>query len=241
MLSDDEFEEQFRMLHRAKKMYRRGIGYVYQSLELKHPGFIALVEEGKVDEALAEMSFEDAPALYWAASGLMGEFSTNPFDFELGPQIYKPVAFAYKALQLDDLFNNGAIHDLLIQVNSSLPGAMMFKAGGERASATEQFVEEYYSAAGAESQAEKARYHFERSMEISGGFSVGPYVAFASTVSVNEQNLAEFEELLTTALEIDIEAFPEMRLAAIIFKEKAQWLLDHKSDYFLLDFDEGDF
>ncbi|MBN2656973.1 MAG: TRAP transporter TatT component family protein [Spirochaetales bacterium] len=241
MLSDDEYEEQFRMLHRSKKMYRRGTGYVFQSLEASHPGFGELIDQGRIDEALSGMTVDDVPALYWAASGMMGEFSTDPFDFELGPQIYKPVAFVYKALELDESFNNGSIHDLLILVNSSLPQAMMFKAGGEEPTAIELFTKDYYKSAGAGTQAEIARFHFERSLEISGGGNAGTYISLASSVCVNEQNLAEFEELLTTALEIDPEAFPEMRLAGIIYREKAQWLLDHKSDYFLLDFDEGDF
>lgn len=241
MLSDDDYEEQYRMLHRAKNMYRRGADYLFRSLELSHPGFSELLRQGLVDEALADMTVEDVPAMYWAASGLMGEFSTDPLDFELGPQVYKPVALIYKALELDETFNNGAIHDLLIMINSSLPGAMMFKAGGENPSSTALFVEEYYKAANAVSLADRARYHFERSVEINGNSSVMPYVSLASTLSVNEQNYPEFEELLTTALEIDPEAFPEMRLASIIFQEKARWLLDHRSDYFLLNFDEGDF
>lgn len=241
MLSDDEYEEQYRMLHRAKKMYRRGAEYVFRSLEINHPGFTGKLEKGLIDEALSDMSAEDVPALYWAASGLMGEFSTNPFDFELGPQIYKPVALIYKALELDEDYNNGSIHDLLILINGSLPGSMLFKAGGEEPPATRVFAEQYYAARGVETQTEKARYHFSRSLEISGGISAGPYISLATTVSVSEQNVQEFEELLTTALEIDPEAFPEMRLAGIIYREKAQWLLDHKSDYFLLDIDEGDF
>lgn len=241
MLPDDEFERQFEMLARSKKMYRRGTDYLLRALELRHEGFLKLFEEGLMDEALAEMTAEDVPLLYWTASGLMGEFSVDPFDFSLGPVIYKSVACVYKALELDESFNNGAIHDLLIQITASLPGPMMFKAGGEEPSATELFVRNYYDSMGIEAPFDMARYHFERSNEISGGVNAGTYIALASTVCVLEQNLAEFEELLETAVEIDPDEFPEMRLAGIIYRNKAQWLLDHKSDYFLIDFDEGEF
>lgn len=241
MLSDDYYEEQTAMLSRAKKMYHRGTGYVLRAMELNHEGLGALLDQGMIDKALAEMTVKDVPALYWAASGIMGEFSTDPFDFNLSPQIYKPVAFAYKALELDETFNNGALHDLLILVNGSMPEAMMFKAGGQKEPETASFVREYYSSRNAETPYERARYHFNRSLEISGGVSAGPYISLASTVSVNEQNYPEFEELLTNALEIDPEEYPEMRLAGIIYRDKARWLLDHRSDYFLLDFDEGDY
>ena len=241
MLSDDYFEEQTAMLVRAKKMYHRGTGYVLRAMELNHKGFGELLDKGMIDEALADMAADDVPALYWAASGIMGEFSTDPFDFNLSPQIYKPVAFAYKALELDEAFNNGALHDLLILVNGSMPAAMMFKAGGDREPETARFVREYYSTRNAATPNERARYHFSRSLEITGGVSAGPYISLASTVSVNEQNYPDFEELLTKALEIDPEEYPEMRLAGIIYRDKARWLLDHRSDYFLLDFDEGDY
>ena len=117
----------------------------------------------------------------------------------------------------------------------------MFKHGEGILSQTAMFAEQYYGPDNNMNGFEKARFHFKRSVEISGGINAGTYISLASTVSVNEQNLEEFEKLLHTALEIDPDLFPEMRLAGIIYKDKAQWLLDHKSDYFLLDFDEGDF
>jgi tetratricopeptide (TPR) repeat protein len=241
MLPDEMFMEQVFMLNRSKKMYQRGTEYILDALDLKHDNFKTNLEEGLIDQILEDLDEEDVPYLYWAASGLMGEFSTDPFDFSLGPNIYKPVSFIYRALELDESYNNGAIHDLLILINSSLPGPMMFKASDEGKSYTALYTGQYYEALNAETAFDKARYHFEKSVEVSGGTSAAPYISLASTVSVNEQDYEEFEKLLNTALEIDPDLFPEMRLAGIIYRDKAQWLLDHKSDYFLLDFDEGDY
>ena len=241
MLSDEQFMEQDSQFQRSKKMYKRGTEYVLQALELKHEDFREKLDLGLIDEALEEMDAGDISALYWAASGMMGEFSTDPFDFNLGPNIYKPVAFIYKALELDETYNNGAIHDLLILINSSLPDALMYKSIEGAESATREFTNNYYSSLNLSSGFEKARYHYARSVEISGGISASPYISLASTVSVNEQDYEEFERLLNTALKIDPELFPEMKLAGIIYRDKAQWLLDHKSDFFLLDFDEEDF
>jgi len=241
MLPDQLFMEQVSMLARSKKMYKRGTGYIIDALDLRHENFKENLEAGLIDQVLQDMDVEDVPYLYWAASGMMGEFSTDPFDFSLGPHIYKPVAFIYKALELDENYNNGAIHDLLILINSSLPTALMFKNIDDMKSHTSDYFDRYYSSLNVDSPFDKARYHFDRSLEISNGNSAAPYISLASTVSVNEQDYDEFEKLLNSALEIDPDLFPEMRLAGIIYRKKAQWLLDHKSDYFLLDFGEGDF
>jgi predicted anti-sigma-YlaC factor YlaD len=241
MLPDEEFMDQHYMINRSKKMYRRGTEYVLDALELRHKGFRDKMEQGLIDDALSDMEKDDVASLYWAASGLMGEFSCDPFDFNLGPGIYKPVALIYKALELDETFNNGAIHDLLIAINSSLPVELMYKQGTGGKSQTAIFTDKYYGSMQLDTSFDKARYHFARSVDISGGLSASPYISLASSVSVNEQNIVEYEELLNAALEIDPESFPEMRLAAIIYREKAQWLLDNKSNYFLLDFNEGDF
>lgn len=187
------------------------------------------------------MEEEDVPYLYWAASGLLGEFSCDPFDFGLGANINRPVAFIYKALEVDESFNNGALHDVLLLINSSLPESLMFKINGDRKSAAAIFADEYYDSMNIKTANERIRYHFRRSVDLSNGNSASPYISLASSVSVKEQNLEEFERLLNTALDIDPEMFPEMRLAGLIYRDKARWLLDHKSDYFLLNTNEGDF
>lgn len=240
MLPDELFMEQLTMLKRSKKMYKRGAEYILRALDLKHYDFRINLDSGFIDLALADMAEEDVPFLYWAASGMMGEFSTDPFDFSLGPHVYKPVAFIYKALELDESYNMGALHDLLIQINSSLPEAMMFVKNEDGESQTHDFVTQYYQAVNAATPYDRARYHFNQSVEISDGLSASPYISLAATVTVNEQDYDEFEKLLTRALEIDPEQFPEMRLAGLIYRDKAQWLLNHRSDYFLLDFGEGD-
>ncbi len=240
MLPDEEYIEQHTMLLRSKKMYRRGTKYILKALDLKHPGFISNLDSGNIDLSLDELENEDIPFLYWVASGIMGEFSADPFDFSLGPNIYIPVALLYRALELNESYDNGAIHDLLILINSSLPEALMFKSSEGHESKMALFAKKYYNSLNIYNGFEKARYHFNRSIEISGGINASPYISLASTVSVNEQNYEEFEFLLNHALAIDPEEYPEMRLAGIIYNDKAQWLLDHKEDYFLLDFNEGE-
>jgi len=87
---------------------------------------------------------------------------------------------------------------------------------------------------------EKARYHFNKAVELSRGLTASPYVALASTVSVGSQNGKEFTELLNRALAIDVSKKTGNRLANIIAQRKARWLLDHIDDKFLSDTNEGD-
>ena len=92
----------------------------------------------------------------------------------------------YRALELDESYDQGAIHGVLITLDS-LPESM----GGDP---------------------QRARHHFDRAVELSGGNSVGPYVSLAESVVVAEQDWREFRELLETALAIDPEEAPSLRL-----------------------------
>ncbi|MDE0830304.1 MAG: TRAP transporter TatT component family protein, partial [Vicinamibacterales bacterium] len=79
---------------------------------------------------------------------------------------------------------------------------------------------------------ERARAHFERAVELSGGLDAGPYVTFANGVSVPEENRAEFQELLTTALAIDPDEETSLRLLNLISQRRARSLLDQVDDLF---------
>ncbi|HTO20902.1 MAG TPA: TRAP transporter TatT component family protein, partial [Spirochaetia bacterium] len=68
---------------------------------------------------------------------------------------------------------------------------------------------------------------------LSRGLRAGPYIALATTVSVKNQDAAEFRDLLAKALAIDVNADVPDRLVNIINQRRARWLLDHEGDYFL--------
>ena len=65
------------------------------------------------------------------------------------------------------------------------------------------------------------------------GHRVGPYVSLAETVVVAEQDWQEFENLLKTALAIDPEQAPSIRLLNVIAQQRARWLLDRIDHYFI--------
>ena len=210
MLPGSEYERQQQMLNRAKKMYLRGRGYLLQAVELRYPGFGEHLNAGRTEQALAPTEIEDVPLLFWTAASWLGAFSTDTFDMELLLNLSKPIAVLNRALELDEAWSDGMIHDTLISIYGSLPAAM----GGSE---------------------EKARYHFEKAVEYSGGLSASPYVALASTVSVANQDTEEFKQLLAKAIAINPDDNPDNRLQILLSQEKARWLLDHIEDFFLID------
>jgi predicted anti-sigma-YlaC factor YlaD len=213
MLPESEYEQQQQMLARAKKMYLRGRGYLLRALELRYPGFREDLRGNDLEQALAAMVVEDVPLLFWTSASWLGAFSTDTFDMELLLNLSKPIALLNRALELDETWSQGMIHDTLISIYGSLPQAM----GGSQ---------------------EKARYHFKKAVEYSGGLSPSPYVALASTVSVANQDVKEFQQLLAQAIAINPEDNPNNRLQILLSQEKARWLLDHIEDFFLIDLEE---
>jgi len=213
MLPESEYEQQQQMLKRAKNMYLRGRGYLLRALELRYPGFGEQLKANQLEQALAPTEIEDVPLLFWTAASWLGAFSTDTFDMELLLNLSKPIALLNRALELEETWSNGMIHDTLISIYGSLPEAM----GGSQ---------------------EKARFHFEKAVEYSGGLSPSPYVALASTVSVANQDVEAFRQLLGQAIDIDPEDNPDNRLQILLSQEKARWLLDHVEDFFLIDLEE---
>ncbi len=215
MLPDTDVDKKSQMVSRARKLYLRGRDYVLQGIEVIYPGFTASLDNDTFKARLEGMKSDDVPFLYWTAAGWMAAYAADPFDVSIGVGVKKAAAMMETALRLNESYSNGAIHDFFISYYGSLPQSM----GGSEA---------------------KARHHFKKAVELSKGLTASPYVALASTVSVSNQNIQEFTELLNKALAIDVSKKTGNRLANIIAQRKAQWLLDHRDDRFLSDTKEGE-
>ncbi len=106
-----------------------------------------------------------------------------------------------RALALDEGFDAGAIHEYFVAFEGGRPAAM----GGS---------------------AQKARAHFERAVELSGGKKVSSLVTYAETVSVRAQDRKEFLALLDRALSFDARgSAPEYRMANLVAQRRARWSL----------------
>jgi predicted anti-sigma-YlaC factor YlaD len=208
MLPEAEYKKQEFTYHRAKNLYLRGRDIILACLENKYPGFREALRKRNYAGALERTTRKDAPLLYWAGAGWLGGFAIDPFDMDLGITLPAAAALMERVLRLDPEYATGAIHEFYILYYGSLPEYM----GGSL---------------------QKAREHYEQALALSKGRSATPYLSLATSVTVKEQNLREFRDLLGKALAIDPDAVPEKRLVNVLNQRKASWLLEHADDFFL--------
>jgi len=212
MLPDDEYEKQGEMYARAKKLYIRGRDYCFRALEVNHPGFLEAIYSDEPVPFMENLTIEDVPLLYWSAAGWLAAISIDIFDVGLSMNLDKAAVLMDRAYALEPDFGKGMIDDFYILYYASVPEGM----GGSR---------------------EKAKYHFDRAVELSEGLNPSPYLSYATTISIQDQNADEYRSLLEKALAIELEQDPDNLLANSIMQEKAQWQLDHIEDFFLLETD----
>jgi predicted anti-sigma-YlaC factor YlaD len=214
LLPRQQYAERQAAMERAKGLYLRGADILAGGLEKKYPG----LSEGPRNEGFPKMLLKlkkaDVPFVYWTAAAYLSAYSLNPFDMELGVKIPGLMALVERAYELDPDFNSGALDDFLVLAYASLPEAM----GGNKS-----LVET----------------HYRRSREKSGGLLAGPYVSYATAVSIPAQDYATFKTCLETALTLDPNADPANRLVNILAQRKARYLLDNAGLYFI-DYDTGE-
>jgi len=185
---------------RAAKLYRRARDYGLRGLEAQSRGFSqALRKEPKT--AVRSLKRADVPLLYWTAAswGSLISLSKNKPDVVADQPLVE--AMIDRALELDEAFDHGALHSFLITYEMARPGF----ADAERV--------------------KRARQHFDRALQLSGGQQAGLFVSLAENVSVRQQNKKEFQELLNKALAIDADARSEWRLVNLVMQRRARWLL----------------
>jgi predicted anti-sigma-YlaC factor YlaD len=207
-LPDDEFEQRKLMRARARNMYLRGRNYLIDAIDIRYPGFRQDALMGDLSPFLAEMDKDDVPFLYWCSAGWLGAIAVDSFDVELGMTRGNASALMERALEIDETWGDGTIHEFFITYYGALPVML----GGSE---------------------EKARYHFDRAVELSSGRKPGPYVALAASVAAKKDDPEEYIALLNKALEMQPDD-PDSQLVTIITLDKARWLLDHIDNYFLV-------
>jgi predicted anti-sigma-YlaC factor YlaD len=149
--------------------------------------------------------------MYWFAAAHGSAVSSDKSDMGLVADLPVVPALLDRALELNETWNEGALHELLIVVAASQGEG----PGGGSA---------------------KAEHHFVKAMELSGGRSIGPLVSLAETVCVQRQDRVRFTALLNEALDFDVDQVPEKRLANLLSQEHAAWLLSRTDELF---FDNG--
>lgn len=203
-LEDTDIAAATRMRVRAKRLYLRARGYGLRGLEVKHPGFEQALRKNP-KAAVKSATASDVPLLYWTAAAWGSAISVSKDDPALVSDQIIVEALIDRALELDEDFDRGAIHGVLISYEMARQGVQ-----GDPAL--------------------RSKKHFDRAMKLSGGKLASPLVSFAESVSVQNQNRAEFQALLDQALAINPDAVPESRLQNLVAQRRARWLLSRVDD-----------
>ena len=192
---------------RARRLYLRAQRYSLRALDVAHPGFADALHADPA-AAAGQLVAADVPAAYWTAAAWAGAIALGKDQPDLVGQLPAVAALMDRAQALDEAYDGGAIPSFMITFEMSRPGA------GTNA-------------------VPRARRNFERAVALSGGREAGPYVALAEAVTVQQQDVKEFEALLGRALAVDADANPGRRLANLVMQRRARWLLERKADLFL--------
>ncbi|UCH72744.1 MAG: hypothetical protein JSU82_10170 [Rhodospirillales bacterium] len=200
-----DLQQARRLRLRSSKLFIRGRDYALRGLEVRHPGFAEGLREAR-DVTLAKTDEGDSDLLYWAGASWAGALSVAKDNLVLVAEFPTAGALVQRVLELDPGYGEGAAHEFFISYEAGRPGGSL----------------------------EAARAHFERAVALSGGERASVYVALAESVSVAEQDVGEFRELLDQARAIDPDEMPESRLLNIIAQERADWLETQIPDLFLV-------
>lgn len=191
---------------RARRLYLRALRYGFRGLEVDSPGFRDRLRADAA-AALRPLRKDKVGLLFWSANAWGGAISLKINDPELAADQDLAAALMRRALELDEGYEMGSGHDFFIA----------YEAG--RASVGGSI--------------ERARQHFERSVQLSNGLRAWPYVTLAESVAVARQDKKEFETLLNDALAVDVNEAPDQRLANILAQKRARWLLSRVDELFI--------
>ena len=191
---------------RALKLYLRARRYCFRALDVRFgdKSSDALVQNP--DTVLAQAKAADVPLLYWTAASWGLAIALGIDRPELAIDLPTVRTLGERALELDENWSKGALHELFITLDSQ-PEAL----GGSPA---------------------RAKEHFEKAVKIQNGLSPGPYVSLAEGIVVASQDRAEFERLLTLALAIDADKDPSNRLVTLVTQKRARLMLERIDERF---------
>jgi len=209
MLPFYEWQAREEGLARAKQLYLRGHVILMDAMAQRHRGFAAAFDGGEdaLRPFLSRFRRQDVPLLYWIVTSGLAAYSIDVFDFELSARIPMWHMMIERAFELDPDFGGADLDEFLVLYYASLPEML----GGDR---------------------ERARWHFGRVMEKTGGRSAAALVSYAQSISVPEQDFETFEARLQSALAINPDDDPSTRLVTILNQRRARWLLDNAHNYF---------
>jgi predicted anti-sigma-YlaC factor YlaD len=204
----EDIERTRELRQRSRNLYLRAYAYASRALELDYPALaeqLAINPEAAVN-VVGRRRARDVSTLYWTAAALGLAISVSRNEPALLARIPEVEAMLERAIELDETWNRGALHEFAIIL-----------AGAGTGPIDENMVEQ----------------HYRRALELSEGLRASLYISYAEVVAVPRQNRTQFTELLERALAVDVDRNPDQRLLNVIAQQRARWLLENIDEYFL--------
>ena len=193
---------------RAAGLYRRC--YEHALVALKKTGFSVDPETADVtslEAAVQDVDTNGVPALFWTASCLAKRVDMNRNDPASLSQLSSAAILMRRVLELDETYFHG--------------GAQMFFGvyyGGRSPMFGGNF--------------ELAEEHFQRANDINEGKLLTVVVLYAEFLARQRFDREGFHNRLTRVIEAPDDLYPEMALANILDKQRAEYLLSMEDDWF---------
>src|SRR5579859_6513830 len=159
---------------RQKRLALRGFRYGLDGLAEAIPGSRPIFESGtreERDRILKNAQKHQVGLLYWTAAALGSAISADKNDMKLVGQLPLVEQMMHRALELDDRFDDGSLHEFYL---TWYAGHSKAEGGGP----------------------DKARQELEKARALSQNKKLAPLVSFAEGVDVDQQNKTEFMKLL---------------------------------------------
>jgi predicted anti-sigma-YlaC factor YlaD len=206
-LEDKDVESAKPIRRRAKKLFMRAREFGLTALDEAAPGLKRALLDGKRDEAknlLARIKKADMPALYWTGAAWGEAVSMAKDDMALVGELPMVVMLMQRALELDESWDEGSIHEFFITWDAS-------QGAGK----------------------DKAKEHFKRAVELSHGKKMGDFVTYAEAIDVDGQDKKDFTNQLDKVIAFDVDSDPDHRLVNVLAQRRAKWLLSRIDDLFV--------
>jgi predicted anti-sigma-YlaC factor YlaD len=193
---------------RARRLYLRARDYGLRGLDASYPGFRQTLEEDP-GKALARVRKADVPLLYWTAASFGLAISVSKSDPGMLVNLPLVESMIARVSQLDEGWNNGAVPEFLISMESARVGVR------------------------AEEKQARIKGFYERALKLSKGGRASLFVSYAENTCLPAQDRKQFKAMLEKALAIDADAAPDQRLPTLVAQRRARWLLGRIDELFL--------
>jgi predicted anti-sigma-YlaC factor YlaD len=191
---------------RARKLYRRALDYGLRGLDVDFPGFRESLR-ADAPRALAKARKQDVPLLYWTATAWALAIGLKVDDAELSADQDLALAMMRRALELDEAWGRGSIHDFFITWE------------GAHASVGGSYDHAYE--------------HYARAVSLSKELRAWPMVRFAESVALPKQDRKAFDDALRRALAVPTAATKDDTLSNVLAQRRARWLLGRGDELFI--------